>query len=199
MCVKPADHRSLWRSRWALLALVGMALGVPGCRKREGAPTRVPFATQVAHGRPDTCPEDAVDPYGDGTPSPMDLRCSYADGTGGVLTRVHGRVMREGPPGSPGESPGRLEVVMHEAPRALDGPLGAEVAHASTDPQGAFTVGVMLRRGEYVLVVPAAAGGRPRAQQRIRVGGEAGHRIDDVRLVIPRALAEDEDVEEASP
>jgi hypothetical protein len=94
-----------------------------------------------------------------------------------------------------GESPGRLEVVMHEAPRALDGPLGAEVAHASTDPQGAFTVGVMLRRGEYVLVVPGPAGARPRAQLRLTVGGEAGHRIDDVRLVIPRAIDEEEEEE----
>lgn len=159
-----------------------------GCTKREARPTRVPFASQVAYGRPDACPEDAVDPYGDGTPSPMDLRCSYADGTGGIITRVRGRVLLEGAPGSPGDSPGRLDVVMHQAPRALDGPLGPEVARVSTDPQGSFTVGVKLRGGEYVLVVPDPAGGPARAQQRIVLGGEAGFQLDGLRLVIPRPM-----------
>lgn len=176
----------------ALLALVGLGLPISttGCRARAPGPRKIPFATQAAHGRPDTCPEDAVDPYGDGSPSPMDLRCSYDDGTGSMLTRVRGRVALEGPPGSPGESPGRVEVVVHEAPRALEGPLGRRVAHATTDPQGGFTVGAMLRGGAYVLVVPDPAGGRPLVQQRITVGGDAGHRLDDVQLVIPRSLDE---------
>jgi hypothetical protein len=186
------------RSRLALLALVGISLGADGCRTRDTArkdkPTRVPFATQVAYGRPAACPDDAIDPYGDGTPSPMDLRCSYTDGTGGVLTRVRGHVMLEGPPGSTGDPPGRVEVVMHEAPRG-EGPLGPEVAHASTDPQGAFTMGVKLRRGEYVLVVRDEAGGRPRAQQRVTVGGQDDSALDRVRLVIPRALDDEDEVE----
>jgi hypothetical protein len=148
----------------------------------------VPFATQVAYGRPDACPEDAVDPYGDGTPSPMDLRCSYTDGTGAVLTRVHGRVLFEGPPGSPGESAGRVTVVLHRAPRALGQPLGPELARVVTEPQGTFTLGAMLRAGELVLVVADPDGGPPLLQQRIVVGGDAGHHLADVRLVIPRPL-----------
>ncbi len=187
-------------SRVAPLALAGLAcvsVATSGCAERKPKPTRAPFASQVAYGRPDACPEDAVDPYGDGTPSPMDLRCSYSDGTGGIITQVRGRVLLEGAPGSPGDSPGRLDVVMHEAPRALDGPLGPEVGRASTDPQGAFTLGVKLRAGEFVLVVPGAAGGRPRVQQRIEIGGEAGHRLEGVRLVIPRPL--DESISRSRP
>ncbi|MCA9712482.1 MAG: hypothetical protein KDK70_42025, partial [Myxococcales bacterium] len=181
------------RSR-ALLALVVLALAVPACKKRAAGP-RLRMVTQPAAGRPDACPDDAVDPYGDGTPGPMDLRCSYADTTGGVLTRVQGRVLLEGPPGSPGESPGRTEVIVVEAPRAVDGPLGRAVAEATTDPQGAFSVGAMLAPGEYVVLVPGRADGGPLAQRRITVGGAQGHHLEGVRLVIPRAL--DEGLDEA--
>ncbi len=180
--------RSLHRRfPWALAALMGLMGSGPGCTKRTSG-SRVRMAKQPAAGRPDVCPEDAVDPFGDGTPSPMDLRCSYSDTTGGVLTRVQGRVLLEGAPGSVGESPGRTEVIVYEAPLALGGPLGRAVASATTDPQGAFTLGSMLPAGEYVVVVPGHANGGPLAQRRIVVGGENGHRLDDVRLVIPRAM-----------
>jgi hypothetical protein len=184
------------RSPVALFALFGLALCALGCRERERRPAKVPFATQIAYGRPETCPDDAVaDVYGDGSPSPMDLRCSYADGTGAVLTRVRGRVQVEGPPGSPGEAPGRLTVVLHRAPRKPGEPLGPEIGHAVTDPQGTFSLGVMLRPGEHVLRVTDPDGGAPLVEQRIVLGGEAGHRIDDVQLVIPRPLDEDVEVE----
>lgn len=180
-------------SRAALLALVGLSLAA-GCRPREPRPSKVPFATQVAYGKPDTCPDDAVaDVYADGSPSPMDLKCSYADGTGGVLTRVRGRVLVEGPPGSPGESPGRVTVALHRAPKAPGEPLGPELAHAVTDPQGSFSLGAMLRPGELVISVHGSEGARPLVEQRITVGGEAGFRLDDVRLVIPRAMDAVED------
>ena len=155
----------------------------------------MPFATQVAYGKPETCPDDAVaDVYGDGSPSPMDLRCSYADGTGGMVTRVHGRVLVEGPPGSSGESPGRVTVVLYRAPKTPGEPLGPELAHAVTDPQGSFSLGAMLRPGELLILVQDPDGGRPLVERRITVGGQAGYRLDDVRLVIPRAMdaAEDE-------
>lgn len=173
-----------------------MALGAYGCSRREPRPPKVPFATQVAYGTPETCPDDAVsDVYADGSPSPMDLKCSYADGTGGIVTRVRGRVLVEGPPGSPGESPGRVTVVLYRAPKAPGDPLGPKLAHAVTDPQGAFSLGAMLRPGELLITVQDADGGRPLVERRVTVGGAAGHRLDDVRLVIPRALdaAEDED------
>lgn len=175
------------RSRPALLALLGGVLAVPACRTRTSGP-RVWVVRQPAVGRPDACPEDAVDPRGDGTPGPMDLRCSYQDGAGGIPTRVQGRVLREGPPGSPGESPGRTEVIVYEAPRAIDGPPGRAVAKVTTDPQGAFSVGAMMAPGEYLVVVPADAARAPLASRRIAVGGEAGHRLDDIRLVIPRPM-----------
>lgn len=121
----------------------------------------------------------------------MDLRCSYAGTTGGVLTQVRGRVLLEGGPGSLGESPGRTEVIVYEAPRALDGPLGRAVAEATTDPQGSFRVGAMLPPGDYVLVIPGHAERRPLAQRRITVGGDAGHQLRDIRIVIPRDSALD--------
>lgn len=172
---------------WALVALVLMAASSGGCRSRGGGPG-MRMARQPAAGRPEVCPDDAVDPYGDGTPSPMDLRCSYADTTAGVLTRIRGRVLVEGPPGSPGGSPGRTKVIVYEAPRAIDGPPGRAVAHATTDPQGAFTLGSMLPAGEYLLVVPDDDGGRPRVSQRITVSGATGRHLDDVRLYIPRPI-----------
>lgn len=173
--------------RLALLALGGLALLAPGCRTRPDEP-RMRYAGQVAYGTPEVCPDDAVAPPAVGSaPGPMDLRCSYADTTGGPITSVRGRVLIEGPPGSLGESPGRIEVVVHEAPPAIGGPLGREVARATSDPQGAFSVGATLVAGDYEVVVPGP-GGRALARRRITVGGDAGHRLDEVRLVIPRPL-----------
>lgn len=177
-----------------LVGLVGLAglmvLTGPGCRARERRPAKVPFATQAAYGRPDTCPEDAVDVYGDGTPGPDDLRCSYSDGTGSMLTRVHGRVQLEGPPGSSGESPGRVRVGLHRAPKVAGEVMGPELAHVVTEPQGTFTLGAMLRPGEMMLVITDPESGESLAQQRVMVGGAAGHRLD-VRIVIPRPLDDD--------
>lgn len=147
------------------------------------------YAGQVAYGTPEVCPDDAVDPMGDGTPGPMDLRCSYADTTGGPITRVRGRVLLEPIPGQLGDPPGRTEVIVHEAPTAVGGPLGREVARATTDPQGAFSIGATLRAGDYEVVVPGP-GGRTLARTRITVGDEAGHRLDEVRLTIPRLADE---------
>ncbi|MCX4243170.1 hypothetical protein [Paraliomyxa miuraensis] len=184
----PVDHRSA-AVTMALVALLGSAvIGSVGCGPRDGAQRRTPFATQIAYGRPETCPEGAVDPHGDGTPSPMDLRCSYDDGTGSIPTRIRGRVSLEGSPGTVGRSPGRVEVVVHEAPKAIDGPIGGRVAHASTDPQGVFVVSAMLRSGEYVLVVRTPGQARPLVEQRITLGGPAGHRIEGIQLVVPRRL-----------
>ncbi|MEX1361947.1 MAG: hypothetical protein AB1Z98_02410 [Nannocystaceae bacterium] len=173
--------------RLALLALGSFVLLAPGCRQRPGEP-RMRYAGQVAYGTPEVCPDDAVAPPAVGSaPGPMDLRCSYADTTGGPMTRVRGRVLVEGPPGSPGESPGRIEVIVHEAPLAIGGALGREVARATSDPQGAFSVGATLVAGDYEIVVPGPRG-RALARRRITVGGDAGHRLDEVRLVIPRPL-----------
>ncbi len=158
------------------------------------------FVRTPAAGRPDVCPDDAVDPYGDGTPSPMDLRCSYADSTGGTLTRVQGRVLVEAGPGALGNSPGRVTVVIHEAPRAIDGPPGRKVAEATTDPQGAFSVGAMMRPGEYLVVVTDLPGRGGPVQQRVTVGRDAGHRLSEVRLVIPRdRMLTDEPTDDESP
>lgn len=176
----------------ALVAASLMMLAGPGCRERERRPSKVPFATQAAYGRPDTCPEGAVsDVFGDGSPSPMDLRCSYSDGTGSILTRVHGRVELEGPPGSTGASPGRVRVGLHRAPKAAGEVLGPELAHVITEPQGTFTLGAMLRPGEMMLVITDPDSGDPIARQPITVGGDAGHKLD-VRVVIPRLLDADE-------
>lgn len=183
-------RKALVRSRpgLALLALSTLVLvgTAGGCRERGRRPTKVPFATEIAYGRPATCPEDAVDPYGDGSPSPMDLRCSYADGTGGVLTQIRGRVQVAGGPGSSDASPGRVDVTLYRAPRAPGDPLGPAVAHTVTEPQGTFSLGAMLRGGAHVLVVTEPDGGALLVRRAIEVGGDAGHRLDDVRLVIPR-------------
>lgn len=194
-----SQRASRRRSRTALLTLLGLALAATGCRERGRRPAKVPFATQAAYGRPETCPEGAVsNVYGDRmpTPSPMDLRCSYADGTGSVLTRVRGRVVLEGPAGSPGEAPGRVTVALYKVP-PVGQALGPELGHAVTDPQGTFSLGVMLRPGEMLLVVPDPDGGPPLVQQRLVVGGDAGHRIEGVRIVIPRPMDEEPEPEGA--
>ena len=160
-----------------------------GCNKKRTGEPRMRHAGRVAYGTPAVCPDDAVDPMGDGTPGGMDFRCSYSDTTGGAITQIRGRVSIEGGPGSMGESPGRVEVEVYEAPEVVDGPKGRKVAHGTTDPQGTFSVGATLRQGQYVLVVPGE-GPQPRAERIINVGGDAGHRLDDVLVVIPRPMDE---------
>lgn len=170
---------------WAPLALVGMTAWTPGCRNRSDAP-RMRYAGEVAYGRPDSCPDDAVDPMGDGTPGPMDMRCSYANTTG-ALTRVKGRVLVEATSGGLGNSPGRVVVFVHEAPAARGGPLGRKAAEATTDPQGVFSIAADLPDGDYVIAVQGERG-KVRARQRVTVGGDAGRKVEGVRVVIPRPM-----------
>ena len=59
------------RLRPALLALVSLSVAMGACTRRASGPS-LRMAKQPAAGRPDVCPDDAVDPYGDGTPGPMD-------------------------------------------------------------------------------------------------------------------------------
>jgi hypothetical protein len=134
------------------------------------------LANRPAAGRPVTCPDDAIDVFGDGTPSPMDARCSYEDAFGEGLSRVRGKVMGEGDPGGLPQPLAGIEVTAH---RVEAGVLGAALARATTDTQGSFTFSAILPAGEYALVI---AGG---AHRTITLGGAGARVIDDVLVLVP--------------
>jgi hypothetical protein len=144
------------------------------CGQRR--PMKLELANRPAAGRPATCPDDAVDVFGDGTPSPMDARCSYDDAFGEGLSRVRGKVLGEGESGALPQPLAGVEVTVH---RLEGGTIDRPVARAITDAQGAFTFSAILPAGEYALVVPGGA------HRTITVGGAGARVVDDVVLVVP--------------
>lgn len=165
------------------------ALALPGCAGRgttdgssEPRRVRMAYADRVAYGRPATCPDDAVDVFGDGRPGPDDLRCSYSDTAGGELVRVAGRVQLAPVGATLGEGLPEVTVLVQEI--EARGTIGRVVARATTDAQGTFSVGAVLKAGEYELVVPGGAAGTPRASRRFEVA-QGQTAIDRLDVFVP--------------
>ena len=170
------------------------ALALPACAGRgkaggTGEPPRVrmSYADRIAYGRPATCPDDAVDVFGDGRPGPDDLRCSYSDTAGGELVRVAGRVQRPAAGATLGEGLPEITVLVQEIEPG--GGVGRVVARATTDAQGTFSVGAVLKAGEYVLVVPGAGAGAPRASRRFEVA-EGQRTLDRLDVFVPATASD---------
>ncbi len=102
--------------RFALLALWGLTgVGLlTGCAGREGG-SNFNFLTTPAYGRPDTCPDDAVDPGGPGG-GPMAARCSYANASGEMM-QLRGSVLLEVSPFSQMQLRERLQKVTRRRTR----------------------------------------------------------------------------------
>jgi hypothetical protein len=171
----PRDVDVLGHGRWLGVArLTGITVAVVAlgaCAGRgSGGPGRVRMAhaDRVAYGRPATCPDNAVDVFGDGRPGPDDLRCSYSDTAGGELVRLGGRVQRPTVGATLGEGLQGVTVLVQEIEPS--GATGRVVARAITDAQGTFSLGVVLPAGEYLVVVPGAGAGPPRASRRFEIG-----------------------------
>lgn len=152
---------------------LGLALSACGGTRR---PMKLELANRPAAGRPATCPEGAVDVFGDGTPSPMDARCSYDDAYGEGLSRVRGKVVGEGAPGGLPVPLAGVHLTVH---RMESGQLGGPVAKATTDAQGSFTFSAFMPAGEYALVVEGGA------QRTLSLGGAGARVVDDIVVVVP--------------
>lgn len=172
------------------LAALGSTPTLAGCASRRAQEdgterprrVRMSHAGRVAYGRPATCPDGAVDVFGDGRPGPDDLRCSYADTAGGELVRVTGRVLHQAQGGVLGDEMSGVTVLVHRVDKA--GVAGPVIARATTDAQGKFSVGAVLRAGEYLLVLPGASGGPPRAARRFEVD-QGARQVDRIDLLVP--------------
>lgn len=162
----------------AAAALSGCAGRGRGSDAEGPRRVRMSYADRIAYGRPATCPDDAVDVFGDGRPGPDDLRCSYSDTAGGELVRVAGRVQLPAEGATLGAGVPDVTVLVQELERT--GAPGRVVARATTDPQGTFSVGAVLKAGEYLLVVPGAGSGPPRASRRFEIteGQKSVGRLD---------------------
>src|SRR5690606_20212522 len=94
---RPMTHTPLFAAfspkfvRAARLVGLVSALVVGGCASRPRQ-HRAAWARKPAAGRPATCPDHPVDVWGDGTPGPNDLRCSYEGTAGGQLIQLRGIV-----------------------------------------------------------------------------------------------------------
>jgi hypothetical protein len=161
--------------------VVGTLVLVASC----GRPGKMHMLATPAHGRPATCPDDAVDPYGTGMPSSMQARCSYDD-MARNMTRLGGKVVTEGEPGNVvGVGVPDVIVTVHRA-RGPAGMPGERVAHATTDRQGGFHLAAILEPGEYLVVVRAQPDARPLASRRFSLGGNRVREIEDLLVVLPR-------------
>jgi len=163
--------------------LVGLvsALVVGGCASRPRQ-HRAAWARKPAAGRPATCPDHPVDVWGDGTPGPNDLRCSYEGTAGGQLIQLRGIVSEaaEGQALGQGLEKQRVEVL-----RVKDGvPTGDPLGTATTDAQGRFSLGVVLRPGTYVVRVITVGPGSQPVERWVEIA--SGTRsVPDVDLVVP--------------
>ena len=151
---------------------LALLVGCGGTRR----PLKLELANKPAAGRPATCPDGAVDAFGDGTPSPMDARCSYEDAFGEGMSRVRGKVMGEGDHGGLPRPLSGVQVTIH---RVEAGGLGRPVARATTDAQGSFSFSAFLPAGDYALVVDGGA------LRTISLTGAGARVLDDVSLIVP--------------
>lgn len=159
-----------------------LLLLVLGCSDKG----RVNVLTTPAYGRPSTCPEGAIDPHGDGTPSPIEARCSFDNAAGASMTELGGQVLAEGSPGSPGTGVPGMRITVH---RVLGAPNprspGDAIAHATTDAQGSYHLNAILPPGDYLVVARAKEGGEPLAHRQITLTGKRERSVEDVVLWLP--------------
>ena len=182
---RPRRGRRSPTRRSVLFGAVSVLLA-PACannnRSNRARRLRPKFVGRAASGRPDTCPEGAVDPFGDGTPGPDDLRCSYRDVPGGSVVEIRGQVITEPDGAAPGRGVADTEVVITGT---VDGGPPKVLARTTTDAQGSFSLAAMLPPGRYAL----ALAGRPATARTLEVQGN-GDDPDDLVLIVPKPVAE---------
>jgi hypothetical protein len=144
------------------------------------------FLTTPAYGRPSTCPEGAADPYGDGTPSSLQAKCSFENAAGESITRLGGQVLALGTSGSPGTGVPGIRVTVHRVEGAPNPRSpGKAVGHATTDAQGSYHMSAILPAGDYLVVVRAEEDGEPLAHRKITLTGRRDRTVEDVVLWLP--------------
>lgn len=95
--------------------------------------------------------------------------------------RLGGRVQRPTVGATLGEGLPEVTVLVQEIEPS--GATGRVVAQAVTDAQGTFSLGVVLPAGDYLVVVPGAGAGPPRASRRFEIG-EGHKKVDRLDLFV---------------
>lgn len=169
------------RTAQMFAVLFPLVAGACASRPREH---RAAWARNPAVGRPSTCPDHPVDVWGDGTPGPNDLRCSYEGTAGGQLVQLQGIVTRE----LEGQALGQhLEGQRIQVFRIKNGaPSGDPLGQASTDAQGRFSLGVVLRPGTYAVRVVDSESSTPAAERWVEISSETRN-VRDVALTVAGA------------
>lgn len=156
---------------FALAALcVGLLTGCSG-----NSETSFTFLNTPANGRPETCPDDAIDPGGPGG-GPMAPRCSYDDAAASMV-QLRGSVLLEA--GGAGEIARPAEGMRVTVERS-----GDQVGKTVSDAQGGFTVSLATGPGTYVLRVVAEETGEVLAE-RTAIVPEGASGVSGLDLLLP--------------
>lgn len=169
-----AGWRLVRRVASAWTWLCALAVLSTACASGGGA-RRPKFVGQAAQGRPATCPDGAVDPNGNGVPGPDDMRCSYNNASGGAVLQVRGSVLTEPSGATPGAPVRDVEIVVLDA-------SGQVIARGTADAQGSFSVGALLRAGQYRIALAEA----PATARTFDVGPDGPP--ESIVLIVPRPV-----------
>lgn len=159
----------------AVGALACVALACAGGREHRSV-----FVTTPASGRPETCPDGAVDPsagYMRGA-SAMSARCSYEDVAGGGLVQIRGKVLLES---APGQSPQPVADQVITVHRKSD---GKQLGRSRTDRQGAYSVS-LVASGEPLEIRVVADGTRQVLSTRLLNVPARTRRVAGIDLLLP--------------
>lgn len=157
----------------ALIVLGCLLVGACRGKGRSRRPADFTWLRTPAAGRPSTCPEDAVD-FGDGVPTTHAQRCSFADAERD-LVHVRGKVIQE-VPGALARGLAEVDVVFVRI--LADGTDGPPLARATTDAQGAFSLKLDAKPGEYAIVAGLA-------RAPVEVVKKGPRTFADVMLLVP--------------
>ena len=158
-------------------AVVALMFAGNGCDR--SSPRMEFLSATPADGRPETCPDDAVDPGGPGG-GPMAARCSYDPGSDAHLVQLRGSVLLEG---GEGEMPVPAEGMRVEI-RRDDTANGKVVGRSVTDAQGGFSVSLKGPPGAYNVRTISEETGETLAQRRFVVS-ENGRAVSGLDLLLP--------------
>ena len=156
------------------LLWVGLLTSCAGSKE-----TSFNFLASPANGRPDTCPDDAVDPGGPGG-GPMAPRCSYSDASAGMV-QLRGTVLLQGADGTQNAPAEGMRVTIH---RDGAGPVGEQIGRTMSDAQGRFSVSLSVGSGAYRLRAVAEDTGEVLAERPFVIP-EGARRVDDLDVILP--------------
>lgn len=155
-------------------ALAALSMGCSGSRDHQAV-----FVHSPGYGRPATCPDAPVDPEVGLGPSATSTRCSYDDAAGGGLVQLRGAVLLEA------DGDQQVPKGVEQAKVNVIGPDGKAVGRATSDVQGAFSVSLNLRPGQYELQAIDPETGAVLVRRTVVVPEGRTGAIEGLDLVLP--------------